>query len=267
MKTTKCMVAAAATVLIAGLAPVNAQDNKAMSMDELMRRVEQGRVTDNKENQQREQRFKQARTDQQRLLNEAQGTKRQAEARSEQLESAYDVNEQAIAEQTELLDQRLGSLKELFGVMQQVAGDARARFDTSLTNVQYPERGEFLEALAKKIGGSSKLPSLDEIEQLWFELQREMTESGRVVKFTTNVIDQAGTQAPTEVVRVGLFNIVMDGKFLKFEIDLWNGGETFKNALFRSWELARGKAPKPPAGIAPPPPPAKVETPKAPATP
>src|SRR5210317_1054876 len=99
MKTTKSMVAVAAAVLIAGLAPVNAQDNKAMSMDELMRRVEQGRVTDNKENQQREQRFKQARTDQQRLLNEAQGTKRQAEARSEQLESDYDVNEQAIAEQ------------------------------------------------------------------------------------------------------------------------------------------------------------------------
>ena len=68
--------------------------------------------------------------------------------------------------------------------MQQVAGDSRARFDGSLTNIQYPDRGEFLEGLAKKIGSSSQLPSLGEIEQLWFELQREMTESGRVVKFT-----------------------------------------------------------------------------------
>ncbi len=211
------IISATAAVLLTAIVPVSAQDNTAMSMDELIRRVEQGRVTDNKENQQREARFKQARSDQQRILNESQGVKRQAEARSEQLEVNYDGNEQLIAEQTELLNQRLGSLKELFGVMQQVAGDARARFDTSLTNVQYPDRSQFLEQLAKKIGGSSKLPSLGEIEQLWFELQREMTESGKVVKFTTDVIDQSGTEAPTEVVRIGLFNIVTDGKYLKYE--------------------------------------------------
>ena len=72
--------------------------------------------------------------------------------------------------------------------MQQVAGDARTRFDNSLTNVQYPDRSPFLEDLAKKIGSNSKLPSIEEIERLWFELQREMTESGKVVKFTTDVI-------------------------------------------------------------------------------
>jgi biopolymer transport protein ExbB len=217
MSSRTALVAAAAAVLLAGIAPAYAQENKAMSMGELMKRVEQGRVTDNREHQQREQRFKQDKANQQKLLNEANATKRTAEARSERLETAYDANESAIAEQTALLDQRLGSLKELFGVMQQVAGDARARFDTSLTSVQYPDRGVFLEALAKKIGGSSKLPSLDEIERLWFELQREMTESGLVVRFTTDVITQGGTQAPMEVVRVGQFNIVTDGKYLKYQ--------------------------------------------------
>ena len=58
--------------------------------------------------------------------------------------------------------------------MQQVAGDARTRFDNSLTNVQYPDRSPFLEDLAKKIGSNSKLPSIEEIERLWFELQREI---------------------------------------------------------------------------------------------
>ena len=217
MSARNTIVAAAASVLLIGASPASAQEGKALSMDELIRRVEQGRVTDNRENQAREQRFRQARSEQQKLLNEARGSKRQAESRSEKLEATYDDNEQTIAEQAELLDQRLGSLKELFGVMQQVAGDARARFDTSLTNVQYPERDAFLEELAKKIGASSKLPSLEEIERLWYELQREMTESGRIVRFTTNVIDQGGNEAPTEVVRVGLFNIVQDGKYLKFE--------------------------------------------------
>ena len=96
---------------------------------------------------------------------------------------------------TETLNERLGALKELFGVMQQVAGDARSRFDNSLTNVQYPDRSSFLDNLAKKLGSSSKLPSIDEIEKLWFELQREMTESGKVVKFSTDVIDIQGNKS------------------------------------------------------------------------
>ncbi len=110
-----------------------------------------------------------------------------------------------------------GSLKELFGVMQQVAGDTRTRFETSLTGVQYPGRVEFLEELAKKIGSGTQLPSLDEIDRLWFELQREMTESGKVVKFNTTVTTSDGTEEAKEVVRVGLFNIVSDGKYLQVQ--------------------------------------------------
>ena len=108
-------------------------------------------------------------------------------------------------------------MKELFGVMQQVSGDAQVRFENSLTNIQYPDRGVFLEALAKKIGSSAKLPSLEEIERLWFELQREMTESGRVVRIPTDVISIDGQTSQIDVVRIGTFNIITDGKYLKFE--------------------------------------------------
>ncbi len=193
------------------------QEPKALSLDQLLRRVEQGRLADNQEFQKREREFQQARGEQQRLLKEAQGQKASEERRSNELETQYDANELQLAELQQTLTTRLGALKELFGVMQQVAGDSRARFEASLTNIQYPDRPEFLEALAKKIGSSSRLPSLDEIERLWFELQREMTESGRVVKFNADVITQAGTTEKMEVVRVGLFNIVSDGKYLKYE--------------------------------------------------
>ena len=98
--------------------------------------------------------------------------------------------------------------------MQQVSGDSQVRFDNSLTNIQYPDRGKFLEALAKKIGGSAQLPSLDEIERLWFELQREMTESGKIVRLSTNVIMADGAEQQMEVVRVGLFNIITDAMYL-----------------------------------------------------
>jgi biopolymer transport protein ExbB len=204
-----------AAVSFAIAAPALAQN--AMSMDELLRAVEQGRVKDNQENRDREKRFRAAGADQDRLLREAKAEQAAEEKRSEQLETVALKNKEEIAKLEEELNIRLGDLKELFGVMQQVAGDARTRFDTSLTSVQYPDRVDFLEGLAKKIGSGNQLPSLDEIDRLWFELQREMTESGKIVKFTTPVMTVDGKETTMEVVRVGLFNIVADGKYLIFE--------------------------------------------------
>ena len=125
-------------------------ETKAMSMNELLRQVEQGRVTDNKENKARESRFAKDKTEQQKLLNEAKREKGGAESRSQQLESDFETNDKQIAELTATLNARLGSLKELFGVMQQVSGDSQVRFENSLTNIQYPDRGVFLEGLAKR---------------------------------------------------------------------------------------------------------------------
>jgi biopolymer transport protein ExbB len=204
-----------ALALAAFAAPASAQE--AMTMDQLLRAVERGRVQDNKENKAREAKFRDARAQQDRLLSEAKAEKAREERRSIQLEGVAEKNKEELVKLEEELNVRLGSLKELFGVMQQVAGDARSRFETSVTSVQYPDRVEFLEELARKIGGSSQLPSLEEIERLWFELHREMTESGKVVKFTTPVMTSEGLETPMEVARVGLFNIVSDGKYLIYE--------------------------------------------------
>jgi biopolymer transport protein ExbB len=227
MKNKIISVFAACVLTVTSLAavPALAQEDKAMSMGELLRRVEKGRVDDNSANKKREEEFRKERSAQQRLLDESKATKTAEEARSQQLENSYDVNEEEIVALTETLDVRMGALKELFGVMQQVSGDAQARFESSLTEIQYPDRGAFLKDLSKKIGSSSKLPSLEEVERLWFELQREMTESGRVVRFSTNVITQDGTEAPMDVVRVGVFNIVTDGKYLKYEPSTGNVSE------------------------------------------
>ena len=68
--------------------------------------------------------------------------------------------------------------------------------------------------LAQDMGSSSKLASIEEIERVWFELQREMTESGKVTKFTTDVVEAGGAKVSKEVVRVGPFALVADGKYL-----------------------------------------------------
>jgi len=187
--------------------------------------VEQGRVSEAREHREREQRFNTAKSEQQRLLQQARQQKQQMERRGSELERAFDRNETRAVEKKATLDSRLGSLKEMFGVLQQVAGDTRGLFDSSLIRVQYPERSEFLTELAETLGSSSKLASIDQIERLWFELQREMTESGKVVRFNTTVITADGENVEQEVVRVGAFNIVSDGKYLQFTAQTGNLSE------------------------------------------
>ena len=217
MKNFKIIIALISLVSI----PAYSQQS-ANTIDQLLDRVQQGKLSDTKENQQRETEFRQKRDQQELMLADAETTKVNEEIRSSELEALFEANEAVNNDLQDTLNERLGALKELFGVMQQVAGDARTRFDNSITNVQYPDRTMFLEDLAKKIGSNSKLPSIAEIERLWFMLQQEMTESGKVVKFTADVIDTNGAKSPTEVVRVGLFNIVADGKYLNYSPETKN---------------------------------------------
>jgi biopolymer transport protein ExbB len=189
---------------------------RAKSLDELLRMVQQGRAQESQENREREQRFAAAKAQQQQLLREARQRKQQLERRSDQLETTFDRNEIRISDLTQTLDTRLGSFKELFGVLQQVAGDTRGQLENSVTSVQFEGRGEFLTELAATLGSSSRLASMEEIERMWFELQREMTESGKVVRFPATVITADGEEVQQEVVRVGTFNIISQGKYLQF---------------------------------------------------
>jgi biopolymer transport protein ExbB len=214
-----------AAVMVLASATAFAQsesEERAKSLDELLRMVEQGRVSESREHREREQRFAASKAEQQRLLSQAQQQKQREERRSDQLERRFEQNEIRIADLTELLDSRLGSLKEMFGVLQQVAGDTRGLISNSVISVQHPGREDFLIELASTLGSTSRLASMEEIERLWFELQREMTESGRVVRFPTTVITADGEELEQEVVRVGAFNIIADGKYLQFTPETGN---------------------------------------------
>jgi len=123
---------------------VGQETGSVLSLDELLRQVEQGRAGDAQEFKEREQRFIAARAEQRQLLQQATARKSEAEQRSEQLETTFEENEIRTSELTEALDRRLGSLKELFGVLQQVSGDTQAVLQSSLTSVQYPDRGAAL---------------------------------------------------------------------------------------------------------------------------
>ncbi|MEL7185951.1 MAG: MotA/TolQ/ExbB proton channel family protein [Pseudomonadota bacterium] len=205
----------AAGILSLGLTTAHAQDDGARSMSELLRLIEQGQARDSQEARQREAAFAQARNRQQSLLNQARAERTTQERESARLEEAFEANQQRIITARQALDERLGSLKELFGVLQTVAGDTQGRFAASLTNIEYPDRGEFLVALGSKMAGASSLASIEDIEGLWALLQQEVVESGRVSRFESLVTAADGQQATQTVVRVGTFNIVSENGYLK----------------------------------------------------
>jgi len=213
MKYFRILPAAVLTALIVS-GPVAAQDDE-MTLNQLLDLVAQGSATDNRAEEERIQRFEQNQDQQEQLLQDGRNEQAAQERRSDQLETAFEENELLIADVTEQLDARLGSLRELFGVLQQVAGDARAQFENSFTNVEYPDRAQFLTDLAAKMGSSSQLASIQEIERLWFELQREATEQGKVKRIPDyRVITSDGQESFEDVVRIGTFNVVAAGRYL-----------------------------------------------------
>ncbi len=189
---------------------------KAVSLDELLNQVKEGRAADAVENAARLEEFKVNKDQQQAKLQQVIAQRDRMEARSKELETLFEENEVTIKEQEEQLKIKLGSLKELFGVIQQVSGDARGNFESSITQVQFPGRSEFLTDLAKKMGETNQLATVKDVEQLWFQLQQEMTESGKVAKFPATVIKANGEKKEQTVTRVGMFNMVSEGKYLNY---------------------------------------------------
>jgi len=201
-------------VLAATATTATAQD--ASSLDELLKKLEQGKIAQSVQNTAREAEFNAKKSEQNRLLKQANATRDSEVKLSTELEAQFQDNEIKLANKTDALNKRMGELKELFGVLQQVAGDTKSKFQTSVVSAQIANRGEFLDEFAQSMGSSSKLASIEEIERLWFELQREMTETGKVHKFKRDIVLANGEKASTDVLRVGGFNLVADGKYLQY---------------------------------------------------
>jgi biopolymer transport protein ExbB len=184
----------------------------ADSLEQLLEQTRTTRAAKDTQNAAREKEFLANREKQASLLAVAQRERDAAEARSKQLSTIFDANELKLAELEERMTQRVGSLGELFGVVRQVAGDGSAIMYNSLLSAQFPKRDEFFASLGK----AKELPSIEELERLWFEIQREMTESGQVVRFQTEIIDADGKPKNGEVVRIGGFIAMSDGRYLTY---------------------------------------------------
>ena len=189
------------------------------TVEALLSLVKEGKTREQSENAEREKKFLSNKNKQASILAAEKRELARQEKIADQLEADYKRNEETLRVKEEAYKKELGSLVELFGHLQSSAGEAAVQFGGSLTSAQYgAERVAFLNDLTGKMSETTELPTIREIEGLWYELQREMVASGQVVSFNTMVSDTDGTSSECNVVRVGLFNAVCDGKYLEYSV-------------------------------------------------
>ncbi len=192
------------------------QAQSTQSLDQLLQQVKQSKQLSSKVNKQREREFLQQKNQQQQRLKQAQIELKQLEKASAELEQQFAANEQLLQAKRQQLQQRMGTLKELFGHLTAAAGDFRSNIETSIISAQYPGREQVFDQLIDKMSNATLLPEVSEIEALWYEMLREMTESSKVVRFDAEVIKPGGETRQQSIVRIGTFNLVSEEKYLSY---------------------------------------------------
>jgi len=210
---------AATLLMVSGF--VNAQ-----TLDELAEIVRQAVNSEGKINKEREAEFLADRNNQRNLLAQAKAALQREEKRSDDLKSEYNRLERELAEQTTILQERMGNLGELFGIVRQSSGDIQAALNDSMVSSQFQGRDVFLSELAQR----KALPNVQELRTVWSRIVTEVAESGKIVRFNTEVERANGAKENVEVVRVGVFNAVTNGSFLD-----WDSSKSTVNLI----ELAR----------------------------
>ncbi|MBV1916010.1 MAG: MotA/TolQ/ExbB proton channel family protein [Pseudomonadales bacterium] len=183
------------------------------TMRQLLEQIRTGRVNEDRVNREREAAFIARKNQQQTLLEQLEQQLDEANTLSQQLEADFNSNEASLTAQEQQLHERLGDLGELFGVVRQISADTSAQLEQSMVSTQLPDRANLL----ANIANSRDLPTITDIEKLWFILMEEMHEQGRVVTFDAGIVNTQGIESQQAVTRIGPFvSFTSQGKFLRY---------------------------------------------------
>ncbi|MBB1485942.1 MotA/TolQ/ExbB proton channel family protein [Oceanospirillum sediminis] len=204
----------ASVICTAGLAlfPIQTASAQEQNLDSLLNEVRAFTQEDRQEDRARLNSFTQDKAEQQKLLNQARNRLKQSEDEQNRLKSLFDTQEDQLAELETLLKQRTGQLGEVFGVVKEQSAELKELLNQSLVNAQFPGRQDTLAFASDKA-----IPGMDKLETLWFQLQHEMTHSGKIARFDTQVAGIDGQFSSQNVLRIGGFNAVnSDGQYLQW---------------------------------------------------
>ncbi len=217
---------------------------QALDINQVLRAAQAGATKDRNAERARENRFRAELNKEQGRLNSMTNERTRQERISKELEAQFAQNDLQITKLQEDLQRELGDLKQLFGVIQLSASEAQEDYKSSIISAQYPQRAESLRQMVEKMASLTELVSIDEIEDLWVQLQNEMTEQGKVITFnapvkyvtgyepvldeegnpvTNNKGEETGEEKPIyeviekPVTRVGVFNAVTGNDILTYK--------------------------------------------------
>ncbi len=162
--------------------------------------------------------------DQKKMLKQALDDVDAAKAQQKSLSEESSANELQVNKLTDQLHEQAKSLgvNEIFGLAKQVAGDLSTTLDQSMITAQFapgsPERSraDFLSSFSSE----KSMPTTAQLERFWKEIQLEMVEDAKVLRFKANVIQPDGNSEPATVVRIGPFIAMSEGKYLSYKPDL-----------------------------------------------
>jgi len=208
----KRLITAVAILATFSIAPANAQ-----TVDQLLSQVKNGTLQKSRAAVELEKRFRSAGAGKAALVAKLRSDRSALEGRSEALEVQYAKNNDELDALRTQRQSSLGDLKDLFGSVQQIVGEAEATFDTSIVSAQFPGRGANFADITKKVSNQSNdLVTASEIESVWKEIFNEMVQQGKISKFEADVATAGGAREKQQVVRVGVFNLAGDGSFLTY---------------------------------------------------
>ncbi len=183
------------------------------SLEDLVHQAEQGGRDAARVNAQREQTFLRARQDQAALLATAEAELAQARARAASARSRFEAGQKTNLALRTQLQERSADYAQVYAATKDVSGALLGQLGESTVGAQFPKRIELLRVLAQQ----AEVPRAEQLDALWLELLRDMSDNGSVGRFTAPVRFRDGSIRDAQVLRVGVFSALTDGRYLSVE--------------------------------------------------
>ncbi|HET6656059.1 MAG TPA: MotA/TolQ/ExbB proton channel family protein [Gammaproteobacteria bacterium] len=157
---------------------------------------------------------------QQAMMKQAAAARDQSKAAASSVSDQYSANELKIGNLADQLHAKAktAELTGVFTVAQKDADHLASTLQDALTNTQFsPPPGKlgrlaFLRTLADDIN----MPTLDDLQRLWYEIQREMTAQGAVARYQAPVVKSNNESTLSPVIRIGPFTATTEDRFLRY---------------------------------------------------
>ncbi|MBI4693448.1 MAG: MotA/TolQ/ExbB proton channel family protein [Gammaproteobacteria bacterium] len=182
------------------------------SLDALLKDVLEANDRESAADAAREQRFLAERDQQQARVDEARALLAAEQARGERLRSTFSTQQDALEKSRAAIREAAGGAAELRATVKRIGGDVGSLLRASLVTAQFPDRATKAETIAAQDG----VPTIDDLQELWHLLLQEAVESGKTVRFAHDVAGPGGKAERREVLRVGAFTALGQGRFLRY---------------------------------------------------